>query len=335
VPDFLATARAWLSRLFRREPAPGRWTDGAAFSYHGWIGFRPWLWPRRHYRLYLPRGHGRFRRAPLIVLLHGCHQTPDDFAEGTRIATLADALGALVLMPAQSDAANPYRCWNWFDARTAAGKGEAAIVAKMIGKVSRRHRIDRARVLVAGLSAGGALAATLGLHHRQRVRAVLTHSGLASGAAASAFTALTVMRRGPETDIAELAREAVRATAPGSIVPLLAVQGMADDLVAPRHACALARQYLAANGVDVPAGAVTTLPAADRDVRDTTALPYVTRTREWRRDGRTLVRLVEIESLGHGWSGGVGAPPFYDARGPDATALAGEWLVEATGGGER
>ena len=328
LPRILDQARDWLKRLFRREPVPGRWLDGSAWSVHGWIGFRPWILPRRRYRLYVPRGHRRWQRASLIVLIHGCKQTADELARGARIAALADDKGVLVLMPDQADGANPYRCWNWFDARTSRGLGEAAIVAAMIAKVRRRWRVDD-RVLVAGMSAGAALAAVLGIHHRDVVGAVATHSGIASGAAASAFSALTVMRRGPETDVADIAREAARAQRAGHPVRLLALQGMADDVVAPRHACALVRQFLAANGVDVPAGAVTSIPAADRDTRDVSTLPYVVRTREWHRDGKPLVRLVETESLGHAWGGGDGAMAFNDARAPDATALVGVWLDDA------
>jgi poly(hydroxyalkanoate) depolymerase family esterase len=320
----------WLARLrtlFRREPAPGRWTEGAAWSWHGWIGFRPWTLPRRPLRLYRPRGHSRWKRAPLIVLLHGCKQTADDIARGTRIAALADAQGALVLCPEQVDGANPYRCWNWFDPRTASGKGEAAIVAAMIRKVRRAHRVDADRVLVAGMSAGAALAAVVGLHHRDHVSSVFTHAGIASGAALSAFTALTVMRRGPETDIAVIARQAVREASP-RVVTLCVVQGLADDVVAPRHAAALGRQYLAASGSDVPAGSETTLPPADFDARDLSSLPYAVREREWRRDGKPVVRLVEIDNLGHAWGGGDDALPFNDARAPDVTAMLGKWLED-------
>ena len=120
------------------------------------------VWPRRAYRLYVP-ATAAARDAPLIVLIHGCRQTAEDLARGTRIAALADALGALVLMPHQKDGANPERCWNWFDGPTAAGRGEAAIVAAMIRKVRRRHQVDPARVCVAGMSAGAALAAVCSL----------------------------------------------------------------------------------------------------------------------------------------------------------------------------
>ena len=313
-------------RWFRPTPAPGRWIEGRAFTWQGFIGFRPWTIPRREFRLYIPRGYSRWRRAPLVVLLHGCKQTGAELAQGTRITALADTRGLLVLMPEQPDAANPYRCWNWFDARTARGRGEAAIVAAMIRKVSRRWRADAARVVVAGMSAGAALAAIMGVRHPKLVRAVISHSGIACGAASSAFTALAVMRGGPETDVARIASSARTAFAGELTVPLLAIQGSVDDVVAPRHGAALARQYLALNGVPVPAGSASALPPADLDTRDATTMPHIVRTREWHRNGRPLVRLVEIEWLGHAWSGGDPALPFNDGAPPDATAMIGDWI---------
>ena len=262
---------------------------------------------------------------PLLVLLHGCKQTDAELAQGTRITALADAQGILVLMPRQTAAANPYGCWNWFDRRTTAGKGEAAIVAKMIGAVAKRWRADPARVVAAGMSAGAALAAILGVRHPEIVRAVVTHSGIACGAAASPFTALSVMKRGPETDVARIGNNARGSD--DIHVPLLAIHGSSDDVVSSRHADALARQYLALNGVSVPDGAPTTLPPPDAETRDASVLPYVLHTREWRRDNVAVVRLVEIGSIGHVWSGGDETLPFNHAKSPDATAMLGAWLA--------
>jgi poly(hydroxyalkanoate) depolymerase family esterase len=310
----------WLEKRFARPAPAGRWIEGRAFAWRGLIGFRPWVFPRRRFRLYVPGSWNRSAAAPLLVLVHGCRQTPEEFARGTRIEAAAERAGLLVLMPDQKDSANPYRCWNWFDRRTAAGKGEAAIVAAMIRKVARRFGADRSRITVAGMSSGAALSAVLGVRFPQLVRGVFTHSGLACGAAASAFTALTVMRRGPEADVAAIAREA-RGTADGDVrVALTVVHGGDDDVVARLNAEALARQYLALNGVGVPPGANSTLPEPQRTRRDAGA-PHAVRTREWDRDGRAVVRVVDVAGLGHAWSGGDAALPFNDAAPPDATAM--------------
>lgn len=328
-PSLWSRLKARVAGWFGR-PAPfGRWVRGSAFSIHGLVGTQPLLIPRRRFRLYVPRGWARGTPAPLLALIHGCRQTAEEFAQGTRVEALADRVGALVLMPHQKRMANPYRCWNWFDRRTADGKGEAAIVAAMIGDVLRRYRADPSRVVAAGMSSGAGLAAVLGVRFPGLVHGVVAHSGIACGAAASAFTAISVMRLGPETDVAAIAAEARRASGSDAPVRLLILQGRDDAVVASRHAEALARQYLALNGVDVPGGAATTLPPPDRDERDATDLMRVVRTREWLRDGLPLVRLVDVDGLGHAWSGGDAALPYNDAAAPDATAMLGEWLAPA------
>lgn len=317
----------WVARLFRRPPRPGRWVQGHATSLHGLVGFRPWVFPRRRFRLYLPQGFSLAKRPPLIALIHGCRQTPEEFARGSRIEALADRLGTLVLMPDQKDSANPYRCWNWFDSRTAHGNGEAAIVAAMIRKVLRRYRADSNRVVAAGISAGAALAAVIGVRYPALVRGVFSHSGIACGASASALTALSVMARGPETDVAQVARTAREASREKAPVALIALHGNADNVVAARNAAGLVRQYLALNGFAVPESLHTALPAPDRDDYDRSDPSRVVRTRAWERDGRTLVRLDEVEHLAHGWSGGDAALPYNDPRPPDATAMLGEFVA--------
>ncbi len=127
--NWLGRLVAWLRRLFGRPEVPGRFESGKRFAWGGRLASAPFLWPSREYLVYVPRNHVRWQRAPLLVLCHGCRQTPEDIARGTRIAALADERGMVVLLPRQSEDANPWRCWTWFDSRTAGGGGEAAIVA--------------------------------------------------------------------------------------------------------------------------------------------------------------------------------------------------------------
>ena len=311
-------------RLFRREVAPGRFESGTKFSWQGWLPSTPFVWPRREYLVYVPKGWSRWRRAPLFVLCHGCKQTAEEIAEGTRIAAWADREGWLVLLPRQKEEANPWRCWNWFDRRNAAGAGEAAIVAGQIESVARAYRANPRRVVVAGMSAGGAFAAIMGLRHAGLVRGVVVHSGLACGAATSAVTALNVMKRGPETDVVAIAAEAQLAAPREALpVPLLAIHGEQDAVVAPRNAHALVRQYLRLNGHpagDSAAPADAGLPDADNESREH-ADGRVATTRDWRVDGRLVVRHVSIAGLDHAWSGGDDRLPFNDAHGPEAMAL--------------
>jgi len=324
--------KAYVAGIFRREPTPGRFESGSKFSIHGVVGTAPFVWPSRDYLVYVPRGHSRWSRAPLLVLCHGCRQTPEEIAQGARITDFADRAGWVVLLPRQKDSANPWRCWNWFDRRTMDGKGEAAIVAAQIRSVRRRYRVDRKRILVAGMSAGGALAAVLGVRFPGLVAAVAVHSGLACGAASSAMSAIGVMQRGPDQDVEEIAATARSAGPEGLRIPLLAMHGGADNVVAPRNAIALVRQYLRLNdhpAVGGPNGEPSTLPAADHERR--TALPdgRTEIVREWRRDTRLVARFVEIAGLGHAWSGGDPSLPYNDAGPPDATLLVGDFFADA------
>jgi poly(hydroxyalkanoate) depolymerase family esterase len=328
-PSRWSRFKSAVARLFRREPSPGRWKSGSKFAWSGSLSLLPLLWPSREYRLYLPRGFTRLRRAPLYVFCHGCKQTPEEFAQGARLESHADAIGALLLMPRQKNAANAYGCWNWFDAATVKGRGEAAIVAAMIRSVRRWYRADPRRIVVVGMSAGGALAAVLGLRESDLVRAVVVHSGIACGAAASAFTAIGVMQRGPETDVEAIGSQA-RAVAPARAA-LLAIHGESDTVVTIRNAVALVRQYLRFAGhaaVQAPAMPASVLPRADAE-RRALVNERMTTTRDWRIDGRLVVRYVSVASLAHAWSGGDDAFESNDPRGPDAAALAMQFAVDA------
>ena len=316
--SFWARVTATLRRWFGREPAPAFYLDGHAG-----------LLPRRAYRLYVPKGASRWRRMPAIVLLHGCKQTPDDIVKGTRFEALADRMGTYLLLPRQSEVANPYRCWNWFDGATASGHGEAAVVMKMMHKALRWRRKDKTRTAAVGISAGGALASILGIHHGDDIRAVASVAGIAAGAVASPLTALTVMKRGPETDVAQVGRLAYDvADGQARHVPLLAIHGRHDDVVTPRHALSVARQFLARNGVEVPDGSDTSLPDPDHARQESPVRGRGFQVREWERDGTLAVRLVEIDDLGHAWSGGDGRFAFHEAGGPDATAMIGAFLEQ-------
>src|SRR6476646_4805135 len=222
---FWLRVRAFVARLFRREVAAGRFESGQASSPRGFLATAPLVPPTRDYLVYIPRGHRRLRRAPLVVLCHGCRETAEDIAALTRITERADREGWLVLLPRQLEGANAVGCWNWFDPTTSRGNGEAAIVAAQIIAVRRQYRARRERVWVAGMSAGAALAAVLGVRYPRLVRGVVSHSGLACGAASNVTAALSVMRRGPDNDVARVADESRASARDAALrVPLLVIQ---------------------------------------------------------------------------------------------------------------
>lgn len=327
-----STAREFFARPFRRKPPePGRFVAGSKFSWRGWLAVAPWIWPSRDYLVYVPRGYSGWKRRPLIVLLHGCKQTPEDFAAATRIAALADGNGWLVLLPRQSGRANAWSCWNWFDKATSGGRGEAAIVAAQVRAVRHGYRVHPRRIFAAGMSAGGCLAAVLGLRYPALFAGVAVHSAVAAGGASSPLAALRVLAHGADTAFEEIAATA-RAAAPRRALPvrLLAMHGSADGIVSERNARQLVRQYLVFNGLaDAQTLPPDDLPPPDRQARQDAAPGRTATTSEYRADSRTLVRMVRVEGLGHAWSGGDAAFPYNDPQPPDATALLGAFVAEA------
>ncbi len=330
-PGFWVRVRDWFSRIFRRKPpAPGRFESDSKASFRGFLASAPWIWPGRDYLVYVPSGHTNWRRVPLIVLIHGCRQTPEEIAAATRIAKLADEMGCLVLLPRQNPRANAWGCWNWFDEATARGWGETAIVAAQIRAVRRKYRIHRKRVFVAGLSSGGGLASALGVRRPTLIAGVFVHSGIACGAASSPLSALTILKTGTDVDVTSVAAAAREKAHPRVLpVPLMAIHGGLDDAVMPVNAAQLVRQYLTLDGHPAAReGGSTEVPPADRTETTTTPDGRTVTTSEWRVDGQLVARYVLVDQLGHAWSGGDDAYPFNDPHAPDATTLLGAFVRE-------
>jgi len=154
----------------RTPDAHGR-TQFSEYAYTGSAG-------SRRYKLFVPSVY-RGQPLPLVVMLHGCTQTPDDFATGTRMNILAEERGCFVAYPAQSQKANISKCWNWFKPSDQdRDQGEPAIIAGLVRELLRTYRLDPERVYVAGLSAGGAMPVILGRTYPDMFAAVGVHSGL-------------------------------------------------------------------------------------------------------------------------------------------------------------
>lgn len=288
--------------------ATGEWTRGE----HPMAPALGRLVQQLAYALYVPQGRRR-GPMPLVVMLHGCQQSADEFAQGTRMNLLADQHGFAVLYPEQSMRAHAHGCWHWYEDTDRAGRGEADAVASLVDAVVDEHGFNASRVYVAGLSAGAGLATLLALHHPERFAAVALHSGPALGEANSGISAMDVMRRGLRQNPAAAVDALVDAGAyPG--MPALIVQGDGDHVVAPKNADQLAVQFMRLNGLADSRGA---LRGGER-VETRSAGAQIT---EVRREGVPVVRLCHVKGLDHAWAGGDEAVPFHAAVGPDASAM--------------
>jgi poly(hydroxyalkanoate) depolymerase family esterase len=277
------------------EGQPGEFIAG---SHTSQAGTRP-------YKLYIPTGYAG-KALPMIVMLHGCTQTPDDFAAGTGMNSLAEERQFFVLYPAQTPAANVSRCWNWFKpSDQQRDKGEPAIIASMTGEVMRRYRVDPLKVYVAGLSAGGAMAAVMGATHPDLYAAVGVHSGLAVGSAHDIPSAFAAMRGTPSSSSGSTA-PAARA------VRVIVFHGDRDTTVHPRNGEQVISQAL---GPDA-GSSKSTVSVEQGQVPGGHAY---TRTAQTDPTGRVIREHWLVHGAGHAWSGGSARGSYTDPKGPDAT----------------
>jgi poly(hydroxyalkanoate) depolymerase family esterase len=254
------------------------------------------------YKVYIPAGYSTRANAPvpLVVMLHGCTQSPDDFAAGTRMNQLADTHGFLVAYPAQATRANGSKCWNWFrSADQRHGAGEPSLIAGITQQVAQDYRIDADRIYVAGLSAGAAMAVILGQTYPDVFAAIGAHSGLPFAVAHDVGSAFAAMKGGQR-------RVTDRVT---HSVPTIVFHGDADHTVAVSNGDGI---------VDDAIGGALLHATTQRD-----AVPggraYI-RDVFTDADGRTRVEHWRVHGAGHAWSGGSGEGTYTDPTGPDASA---------------
>jgi len=291
--------------------APISIPDGATFlaaTFGNQAGSRP-------YKLYVPSSyHGQ--PVPLIVMLHGCTQSPDDFAAGTRMNAMAEAHSCVIAYPGQTSAANPQKCWNWFsEADQRRDGGEPSLIAGITRQVMRDYAIDPRRVYVAGLSAGGALAALLGQAYPDLYAAIGVHSGLACGAARDMPSAFAAMRNGSD---GSTPASAARGGSSPRIVPTIVFHGDQDTTVNPRNGEAVVAQ-VARNAA---------LKSLSEEGRVPGGHAY-RRTRHVDANGQTVIEQWLIHGAGHAWFGGSQAGSYTDPRGPDATAEMLRFFLES------
>ena len=273
-----------------RTPAPalpGKFVDGSFTNAAG----------TRTYKLYIPSNYTG-AKVPLVVMLHGCTQDPDDFANGTQMNLLAEEMGCLVVYPAQSQQANASRCWNWFSSvDQTRGQGEPSIIAGITETIMHDYAVEREQVYVAGLSAGGAMATIMGTLYPELYAAVGVHSGLPFASAKDLPSALAAMKG-----------QFGRTSPAGKSVPIIVFHGDKDTTVHP--ACG---DEIVKRGAHAASKEIVVEPGRVPDGH------AYTRTVHQRADGSPQVEQWLIHGAGHAWSGGSAHGSYTDGKGPDAS----------------
>jgi poly(hydroxyalkanoate) depolymerase family esterase len=264
-----------------------------------------------HYKLFIPAGV-RAAAPPLIVMLHGCTQSPDDFARGTRMNALAQEHGYVVAYPAQAKSKNASKCWNWFrSGDQQRGQGEPAILAALTRHLVDAHGLDERRVYVAGLSAGGAMAAVLGSTYPDVFAAIGVHSGLPFGVAHDLPSALAAMKQGARTITHGVSRGRMEP------VPAIVFHGDRDTTVDPCNGAAVIEQCMDRAGA--MSGAE---PHATRATLERGSIPggrSYTRTIFTNAAGRVVAEQWLVHGAGHAWFGGDVSGSYTDPSAPDAS----------------
>src|SRR5471032_2010373 len=254
----------------------------------------------RNYKLYIPSSyHGQ--AMPLLVMLHGCTQNPDDFAAGTQMNAVAEERQCFVVYPEQNQSANNSKCWNWFNAiDQQRGQGEPSLIAGIAQQVIDDYPVNEGQVYVAGLSAGCAMAMIVGTLYPDVFAAVGVHSGLPYASAQDLPSALNAMKRG--------AGEVTHAPRSKGGLPIIVFHGDRDTTVHPQNGEDVMEQGLHGHAAapSVQSGAV---PNGHR----------YTQTTHRRADGAPLAEHWLVHGSGHAWSGGSARGSYTDDKGPDAS----------------
>lgn len=273
--------------------------DGAQFLARSFTGPAG----SRSYRLYVPAS-APDRPRGLVVMLHGCKQNPEDFAAGTGMNAVAEAHGLMVAYPRQSGADNASSCWNWFrPADQMRDGGESSIIAGITKEIMSEFGLDRSRVFVAGLSAGGAMAAVMGETYPDLYSAAGIHSGLAYGSANDVMSAFSAMRgdgglaSGPKR------------LANGHRLRTIVFQGSGDRTVHPSNA-----DRIVAAAAPTGGGC-----AVNKESGRSAGGRIYTRTIVADSGGSPAVEYWLVEGAGHAWSGGHPSGTYTDPHGPDAS----------------
>lgn len=283
----------------------------------------------RTYKVYIPASATHTLR-PMVVMLHGCSQSADDFAAGTQMNRLADEHGFLVIYPEQASRANASKCWNWFKPQDQLrGIGEPSLIAGIVREVAGRHGADPRRIYVAGLSAGAAMAVVLGETYPELFAGVGAHSGIPYGIAHDIPSAMAAMNGGSSMPGLKNLRGAAATphNKAGRAVPMIVFHGDRDHTVQQTNGVQIVQQARAAHRAQ----------SGNADLQATTESGISSGGQRFNRTvyadakGQAKIESWTLHGAGHAWSGGHASGSYTDRAGPDASAEMVRFFMALTG----
>jgi poly(hydroxyalkanoate) depolymerase family esterase len=295
-------------------PVPGGPAAGQGGSFSGtYVG----AGGSRSYRGYVPSTYKDGTPVPLVVVLHGCGQSPDVIRQLTRFDALAEAKGFIAVFPEQPQSANQQSCWNFFqDANMHRGSGEPALIAGITQWVQQHYSVDKARTYVAGLSAGGAMASVMGATYPDLYAAI----GVGSGCEYAATAACAGAKSADPAQAAQAAHKEMGSQA--RTLPVIAFQGDKDTTVPPINADQLLQQWQLTDnmaGGSAASANISSTPTSTTDGQVPNGRAYTVRA-YGDANSQDLLEYWVVHGMTHAWSGGCGCESFSDPQGPDETA---------------
>lgn len=257
-------------------------------------------------------------KTPLVVMLHGCTQTAQDFADATQMDAVAEAEGFVVAYPEQSAATISTRCFRWYEpAHQARDAGEPKELADAADEIAKAHGVDAERVYVAGISAGAAMSAVLGATYPDRFTAIGVVAGLEYRAASSLSEAFTASGSGGPDPDAQGALAHTQMGPRARAVPVFVMHGTADGIVAKVNGDQVVAQWLKTNTLVLGAGAID--PAVSQ--AGNVGYAFTRSVHKNKANGASVIEQYVVEGLGHAWPGGKEGGSYSDSKGPNASAL--------------
>ncbi|MDF2068426.1 PHB depolymerase family esterase [Bacillus sp. Cr_A10] len=280
------------------------------------------------YKLYVPSQYDSSKSYPLYVMLHGCTQDATQFSTGTKMNALSEEKGFLVLYPEQNSSANSNKCWNWFEtSHQNRGSGEPSVIAGMVQSIKSNYSIQNDQVFVAGLSAGAAMSVIMGATYPDVFSGIGVGAGLEYKAATSMTEAFTAMSSGGSSPV-QRGRDAYNAMGSrAKPLKVIVFHGTSDYTVNKINGDQVISQWAVTNSL-----AATGAEGWLDDQADNTQNLQVPSGKSYTvydykaQDEKIWMKKVNIQNMGHAWSGGSSQGSYTDPQGPDASRIMWEFF---------